>query len=120
MGGGGVVVCAAVVGPANNPLYLKTLAPVDDEVKFHYMVHASLDAVEEKVRWWVAGWGAGAVLCAVCCAVVLPLACCAGWAGALALPSEGCFCAAPQAAHHPMCLKRRASLPRPPCALPLR
>lgn len=41
--------CAAVVGQQNNPLYIKTLSPVDDEVKFHYMVHASLDAVEEKV-----------------------------------------------------------------------
>ncbi len=44
------IVCAAVVGQQNNPLYIKTLSPVDDEVKFHYMVHASLDAVEEKVR----------------------------------------------------------------------
>lgn len=43
------IVCAAVVGQQNNPLYIKTLYPVDDEVKFHYMVHASLDAVEEKV-----------------------------------------------------------------------
>jgi hypothetical protein len=43
------IVCAAVVGQQNNPLYIKTLSPVDDEVKFHYMVHASLDAVEEKV-----------------------------------------------------------------------
>lgn len=43
------IVCAAVVGQQNNPLFIKTLSPVDDEVKFHYMVHASLDAVEEKV-----------------------------------------------------------------------
>lgn len=43
------IVCAAVIGQQNNPLYIKTLSPVDDEVKFHYMVHASLDAVEEKV-----------------------------------------------------------------------
>lgn len=64
----GAVVCAAVVGPGNNPLYVKALAPVEDEVKFHYMVHASLDAVEEKVRvdvWFgCVGWGC---CCVVCC-----------------------------------------------------
>lgn len=43
------IVCAAVVGQQNNPLYIRTLTPVEDEVKFQYMVHASLDAVEEKV-----------------------------------------------------------------------
>lgn len=48
------IVCAAVVGQQNNPLYIKILSPVDDEVKFHYMVHASLDAVEEKVGGQVA------------------------------------------------------------------
>jgi hypothetical protein len=51
------IVCAAVVGQQNNPLYIKTLSPVDDEVKFHYMVHASLDAVEEKVsRCCIPAW----------------------------------------------------------------
>jgi hypothetical protein len=54
------VVCAAVVGQQNNPLFLQRYLPQHqlqhhqkfnalDEVKFHYMVHASLDAVEEKV-----------------------------------------------------------------------
>jgi hypothetical protein len=44
-----MIVCAAVVGQQNNPLFIRLFAPRDDEVKFHYMVHASLDAVEEKV-----------------------------------------------------------------------
>ncbi|WIA29640.1 hypothetical protein OEZ86_012127 [Tetradesmus obliquus] len=44
-----MIVCAAVVGQQNNPLFIRLFAPSDDEVKFHYMVHASLDAVEEKV-----------------------------------------------------------------------
>jgi len=50
------IVCAAVVGQQNNPLFIKTLSPVDDEVKFHYMVHASLDAVEEKVCCSYSSW----------------------------------------------------------------
>lgn len=44
-----MIACAAVVGQHNNPLFVKLFAPTDDEVKFHYMIHASLDAVEEKV-----------------------------------------------------------------------
>eukprot|EP00878_Enallax_costatus_P005501 GHUV01005773.1.p1 GENE.GHUV01005773.1~~GHUV01005773.1.p1 ORF type:complete len:140 (+),score=24.84 GHUV01005773.1:202-621(+) len=43
------IVCAAVVGQQNNPLFIRLYTATDDEVKFHYMVHASLDAVEEKV-----------------------------------------------------------------------
>ncbi|KIY97577.1 Trafficking protein particle complex subunit 2-like protein [Monoraphidium neglectum] len=44
-----MIVCAAVVGPQNNPLFLETYVPADDEAKFHCIVHCSLDAVEEKV-----------------------------------------------------------------------
>jgi hypothetical protein len=59
------IVCAAVIGQQNNPLYIKTLSPVDDEVKFHYMVHASLDAVEEKVSTCsvTLGCGGGLLFC---------------------------------------------------------
>jgi hypothetical protein len=32
----------------NNPLYLKSYVQVEDQLKFHYIVHCSLDAVEEK------------------------------------------------------------------------
>jgi hypothetical protein len=34
--------------PQNNPLFLQTFVPTDDEAKFHCLVHCSLDAVEEK------------------------------------------------------------------------
>lgn len=44
-----MIVCAAVVGAQNNPLFLRTYVPTEDEVKFHCIVHCSLDAVEEKV-----------------------------------------------------------------------
>jgi hypothetical protein len=66
-----MIVCAAVIGqqviPAldvawstggvcltlklqlqNQPLYLRALVPTEDEIKFHYIVHCSLDAIEEK------------------------------------------------------------------------
>jgi hypothetical protein len=39
----------------NNPLFLETYVPADDEAKFHCIVHCSLDAVEEK---GAPGWGA--------------------------------------------------------------
>lgn len=46
-----MIVCAAVVGQQNAPLYLRTFLPGSDDhtLKFHYIVHCSLDAVEEKV-----------------------------------------------------------------------
>eukprot|EP00899_Mesostigma_viride_P016502 jgi/Mesvir1/24853/Mv22089-RA.1 len=45
-----MIVCVAVVGPANNPLYLKTFTDGDESetLKFHYIVHCSLDVVDEK------------------------------------------------------------------------
>ncbi|GMH35948.1 hypothetical protein BSKO_03816 [Bryopsis sp. KO-2023] len=46
-----MIVCAAVVGQANNPLFIKCFADESGEsaLKFHYVVHCALDAVEEKV-----------------------------------------------------------------------
>ncbi|KAK9832604.1 hypothetical protein WJX81_002897 [Elliptochloris bilobata] len=46
-----MIVCAAVIGQANNPLYLETFqqGSSDDALRFHYIVHCSLDAVEEKL-----------------------------------------------------------------------
>jgi hypothetical protein len=41
-------VCIAVVSKENYPLYVKTTVP-DSDLKFHYLVHTSLDVVEEKV-----------------------------------------------------------------------
>jgi hypothetical protein len=45
------IVCIAVVGQQNNPLFIKTYpqADQDKELRLHLIVHCSLDAVEEKV-----------------------------------------------------------------------
>jgi len=54
------IVCVAVVGKSNNPLYIRSFEPLPtssdannnnklDLLKFHYIVHTSLDVVEEKV-----------------------------------------------------------------------
>ena len=47
------IVCLAVVGPQNNPLFFKSFSsPSPDperDLKLHFIVHCSLDAVEEKV-----------------------------------------------------------------------
>jgi hypothetical protein len=59
-----MIVCAAVVGPANNPLFLASNlretqagggggayhgAPEEDPVRFHYIVHCALDVVDERL-----------------------------------------------------------------------
>ncbi|DBA89261.1 TPA: hypothetical protein ACH3X1_016402 [Trebouxia sp. C0004] len=47
-----MIVCAAVLGQTNNPLYLEVFqskGKQEDALKFHYIVHCALDAVEEKV-----------------------------------------------------------------------
>lgn len=47
-----MIVCAAVLGQTNNPLYLEPFqdkGKQEDALKFHYIVHCALDAVEEKV-----------------------------------------------------------------------
>lgn len=46
-----MIVCAAVLGQSNNPLYLEPFQrnKQEDSLKFHYIVHCALDAVEEKV-----------------------------------------------------------------------
>lgn len=38
----------AVIAKENYPLYIKTI-PTENELKFHYTVHTSLDVVEEKI-----------------------------------------------------------------------
>ncbi|WZN65671.1 trafficking protein particle complex protein [Chloropicon roscoffensis] len=47
--------CVAVVGPENNPLFVQTYRSdnvvtgmQEDPIKFHYILHCSLDAFEEK------------------------------------------------------------------------
>ncbi|TWW67946.1 Trafficking protein particle complex subunit 2-like protein [Takifugu flavidus] len=43
-----MAVCIAVIAKENYPLYIRCV-PVQNELKFHYTVHTSLDVVEEKI-----------------------------------------------------------------------
>lgn len=46
-----VIVCVAVIGAQNQPLFLETYgAHIGEEQSFHYIVHCALDAVEEKAK----------------------------------------------------------------------
>nr|XP_002131059.1 trafficking protein particle complex subunit 2-like protein [Ciona intestinalis] len=44
-----MAVCIAVIAKENYPLYIRCSANVEDELKFHFTVHTSLDVVEEKI-----------------------------------------------------------------------
>jgi len=43
-----MAICVAVIGKENYPLFIKTIS-ADNELKFYYTVHTSLDVVEEKI-----------------------------------------------------------------------
>ncbi|KAL6561031.1 hypothetical protein OROGR_003821 [Orobanche gracilis] len=43
-----MIVCLAVVGHQNNPLYIQSFTEADDVLKLHHIVHCSLDVVEER------------------------------------------------------------------------
>ncbi|XP_032182022.1 trafficking protein particle complex subunit 2-like protein isoform X1 [Mustela erminea] len=43
-----MAVCVAVIAKENYPLYIRS-SPTENELKFHYMVHTSLDVVDEKI-----------------------------------------------------------------------
>eukprot|EP01127_Copromyxa_protea_P010452 TRINITY_DN2544_c0_g1_i1.p2 TRINITY_DN2544_c0_g1~~TRINITY_DN2544_c0_g1_i1.p2 ORF type:complete len:138 (-),score=29.51 TRINITY_DN2544_c0_g1_i1:11-424(-) len=43
------IAALAVIGRQNNPLFLQTFSS-DVGLKFHFIVHASLDVIEEKVK----------------------------------------------------------------------
>ncbi|XP_073106294.1 uncharacterized protein [Elaeis guineensis] len=45
-----MIVCVAVVGHQNNPLYLQSFTEADDALKLHHIVHCSLDVIEERVN----------------------------------------------------------------------
>ncbi|KAJ7967138.1 trafficking protein particle complex subunit 2-like protein [Quillaja saponaria] len=45
-----MIVCAAVVGHQNNPLYIQSFTEADDALKLHHIVHCSLDVVDERVN----------------------------------------------------------------------
>ncbi|CAI5515281.1 unnamed protein product [Closterium sp. Naga37s-1] len=44
-----MIVCVGIVGQANNPLYLQSFLEADDPLKFHFIVHCSLDVIDERV-----------------------------------------------------------------------
>ena len=44
-----MAVCIAVIAKENYPLYIRCAPNVDDELKYHYTVHTSLDVIEEKI-----------------------------------------------------------------------
>lgn len=44
-----MIVCVAVVGHNNHPLYLQSFISESNILKFHHIVHCSLDVIEEKV-----------------------------------------------------------------------
>ncbi|CAJ0955793.1 unnamed protein product [Ranitomeya imitator] len=50
-----MAVCVAVIAKENYPLYIRSI-PTENQLKFHYTVHTSLDVVDEKIsamgkRW---------------------------------------------------------------------
>ncbi|WRX14430.1 Trafficking protein particle complex subunit 2 - like 1 [Theobroma cacao] len=45
-----MIVCVAVVGYQNNPLYIQSFTDADDALKLHHIVHCSLDVVDERVN----------------------------------------------------------------------
>ncbi|GFY89800.1 SNARE-like superfamily protein [Actinidia rufa] len=45
-----MIVCVAVVGHQNNPVYIQSFTEADDALKLHHIVHCSLDVVDERVN----------------------------------------------------------------------
>ncbi|KAK1324994.1 hypothetical protein QJS10_CPA01g00365 [Acorus calamus] len=45
-----MIVCVAVVGHQNNPLYLQSFTDSDDALKLHHIVHCSLDVIDDAVN----------------------------------------------------------------------
>uniref|UniRef100_A0A8D2G4H4 Trafficking protein particle complex 2 like n=1 Tax=Theropithecus gelada TaxID=9565 RepID=A0A8D2G4H4_THEGE len=43
-----MAVCIVVIAKENYPFYIRS-TPTENELKFHYMVHTSLDVVDEKI-----------------------------------------------------------------------
>ncbi|KAL0348512.1 UNVERIFIED_CONTAM: Trafficking protein particle complex subunit-like protein [Sesamum angustifolium] len=46
-----MIVCLAVVGHQNNPLYIQSFTEADDALKLHHMVHCSLDVIDERALY---------------------------------------------------------------------
>ncbi|XP_039134051.1 trafficking protein particle complex subunit 2-like protein [Dioscorea cayenensis subsp. rotundata] len=45
-----MIVCVAVVGHQNNPVFLQSFTDSDDALKLHHIVHCSLDVIDERVN----------------------------------------------------------------------
>ena len=45
-----MAVCVGVIAKENYPLYIRCASNVEDETKFHFTVHTSLDVIEEKIN----------------------------------------------------------------------
>ncbi|KMZ62719.1 Trafficking protein particle complex subunit 2-like protein [Zostera marina] len=45
-----MIVCVAVIGQQNNPLFLQSFTQEDDDLKLHHIVHCSLDVIDERVN----------------------------------------------------------------------
>uniref|UniRef100_A0AAV1UXP0 Trafficking protein particle complex subunit 2-like protein n=1 Tax=Peronospora matthiolae TaxID=2874970 RepID=A0AAV1UXP0_9STRA len=45
-----MIVCIAVMGAANSPLYIRTFGQESEDLGFHYIAHVSLDIIEEKLQ----------------------------------------------------------------------
>ncbi|XVE48833.1 hypothetical protein DITRI_Ditri01bG0034200 [Diplodiscus trichospermus] len=63
-----MIVCVAVVGHQNNPLYIQSFTDGDDVLKLHHIVHCSLDVVDERVAVICNYWNVELVLygCVAC------------------------------------------------------
>mmetsp|Transcript_5459 Transcript_5459/g.7381 ORF Transcript_5459/g.7381 Transcript_5459/m.7381 type:complete len:142 (+) Transcript_5459:311-736(+) len=44
-----MIVCLAIIGPANNPLHISSLFSEEESLKFHYILHCALDVFEERI-----------------------------------------------------------------------
>eukprot|EP01094_Clydonella_sp_ATCC50884_P004488 TRINITY_DN13516_c0_g1_i1.p2 TRINITY_DN13516_c0_g1~~TRINITY_DN13516_c0_g1_i1.p2 ORF type:complete len:144 (+),score=47.31 TRINITY_DN13516_c0_g1_i1:35-433(+) len=45
-----MIACVAVVGSANDPLFLQSFNSQTELERFHFVVHSALDVVEERLR----------------------------------------------------------------------
>ncbi|KAI7865467.1 Sedlin [Spinellus fusiger] len=41
--------CIALIGKQNTPLYIKNFSNTHPDLKYHYIVHTSIDVIEERV-----------------------------------------------------------------------
>ncbi|GLJ40390.1 hypothetical protein SUGI_0831640 [Cryptomeria japonica] len=45
-----MIISVAIVGLQNNPVYIQSFSEGDDALKLHYIVHCSLDVIDERVN----------------------------------------------------------------------